>query len=401
MTGTTSVPSIQFLATGLSLPAVSDVLAGVQADMNAALGGNLNPALTTPQGQLASSLAAVVSNKNNEFARYINGIDPATSSGQMQDAIGRIYFMDRIPATSTSVAVLCTGLAGVVIGVGATIIDTVGNVYSCTGAGTIPSGGSITLNFDAVKTGPIILGAHSVAIYQSIIGWDSADNVAAGVAGSDVESRADFEYRRKQSVAINAAGTLPSIYAAAFAVDGVSDVYVLDNPLDSVVTVGTISMAKHSVYVAAVGGLDADIALAIWKKKSNGANWVGNTSVTVQDTSGYEPPYPSYSVQFQRPTAQPILFAVQIANSTTLPANIVQLVKDAIISAFNGGDGGSRARIGSSIYASRYYAPVASVAPMSIVSLLIGTSSPTLNSLTVDIGYAPTIDAANIAVTLV
>ena len=55
MSGTTSVPQPTFGATGFQAPAESDILAGVLADMSAALGGNLNTALSTPQGQLASS----------------------------------------------------------------------------------------------------------------------------------------------------------------------------------------------------------------------------------------------------------------------------------------------------------------------------------------------------------
>jgi hypothetical protein len=36
-----------------------------------------------------------------------------------------------------------------------------------------------------------------------------------------------------------------------------------------------------------------------------------------------------------------------------------------------------------------------------ILSLFIGTSTATLNALTLDIGYVPTVSAANISVTLV
>lgn len=404
MSGTTSVPQVQFTQTGLVLPAESDILTGVLSDMNAAFGGNLNPALSTPQGQLASSLAAIIGAKNDLFAKYVNAIDPATATGSMQDAIGRLYLMDRLPATSTTVQVLCSGLAGVVIPVGALVVDSASNQYACTLAGTIPSTGSITLTFAAVNTGPIICGIGAITtIYQSIAGWDSVTNSAAGVPGTVVESRADFEYRRQQSVALNAVGSLPSIYANVFAAAGVSDVYVAENTTASPVTKGSITMAPHSIYVAAVGGLAADIANAIWKKKSVGADYNGNTSVTVTDTSGYSIPYPTYTIKFQVPTPQPILFAVQLANLASLPANIVALAQAAIISAFAGGDGGPRARIGATIFASRFYAPVSAVAPgaVEILSLLIGTSTATLNSLTVDIGYVPTVTAANISVTLV
>lgn len=401
---TSSVPSIVFTPTGATFPDESAILAGVQADMNAAFGGNLNPGLSTPQGQLATSQTAIIGEKNNQFAYFLQQIDPATASGFMQDAIGRIYFLTRLPATSTVVQVLCTGLAGVAIPAGAQVIDLSGNRYACQGGGVIGSGGTVTLPFAAVNTGPVICPIGAITtVYQAIPGWDSVTNVAAGATGVNVETRADFEYRRKQSVAINAAGTLPSIYAAAFDVDGVIDAYVTENDTDNPITIGGVTLVKHSVYVAAAGGVPLDVATAIWKKKSAGANWNGNTSVTVTDTSLGITPAPTYTVLFETPATQDILFAVSIAASPSLPANISDLVKAAIINAFNGGDGGSRARIGGTIYAGRYYAPISAVqaGAIEILSVKIGTTTATLDSLTVNIDRLPVVSAANITVTLV
>ncbi|MES2348879.1 MAG: baseplate J/gp47 family protein, partial [Pseudomonadota bacterium] len=209
MAGVTSVPPIEFTPAGLVVPDESAILAGVQADMNAAFGGNLNPGLSTPQGQLASSEAAIIAAKNADFVTFVNQIDPATASGFMQDAIGRIYFLDRIPAASTTVDVVCSGKTGTVIPVGALAQDSTGNIYAATGTGTIPAGGSVTVPFAAVQTGPIDCPAGAITgIYQAIFGWDSASNVVDGVTGRDVESRADFEYRRKLSVAGNANGSV-------------------------------------------------------------------------------------------------------------------------------------------------------------------------------------------------
>ena len=57
---TTNVPAIQFTTAGIVVPEESAILTGVQEDINAAFGGNLNfTNLNTPQGQLASSWAAV------------------------------------------------------------------------------------------------------------------------------------------------------------------------------------------------------------------------------------------------------------------------------------------------------------------------------------------------------
>lgn len=398
----TNVPSVVFGATGVVLPAEADVLTGVQSDINQAFGGGVNPALNTPQGQLSQSLTAIIGDKNNQIAEVANQVNPDYADGRWQDEIGRIYFIDRNPAEATAINVTCVGLSGTVIPVGAKVSDANGNIYACTAAGTIPTGGSISLQFACAVYGPTAVPA-TVSIYQTVVGWDTA-TITGGTVGSNVESRADFEYRRRNSVALNGKGSLPSIYANVFAVSGVLDVYVAENTTNAPITVGSsnYSLAPHSIYVAAVGGTAANIAQAIWLKKDVGADYNGNTSVVVTDTSGYNIPYPTYTVKYQVPASLPILFAVQIANNSALPSNIVALVQNAIISAFSGGDGGPRARIGSTIFASRFYIPVAAIGMnVSILSILIGTSSATLASLTVGIDQSPTVTAANISVTLV
>lgn len=399
------MPKIQFTPAGLVIPAETDILAGVQADMNAAFGGGLNPGLETPQGQLASSQAAVIGDKNNEVALIVNQVDPQYSADRFQDAIGRIYFLTRKPATPTAVTATLNGLAGTVVPAGTLAQDTSGNTYALSGDATIGAGGVVDAEFQNIENGPIPCAAGTLTqVYQAIPGWDAITNAADGTMGSDVESRADFEYRRRNSVAINGKGTPQAIYAEVFALADVLDVYVKDNPTGSAVNTGSTNypIAAHSVYVAVVGGADADIASAIWRKKDLGCDTNGNTSATVVDPSGYSYPQPSYSIKFQRPASLAVKFAVRIVNDPSLPSNIVTLVKNAIIARFNGADGTTRERIGATILASRYYGAVVSVASnVSLLDVLIGTSSPTLTQINVGIDQRPTVSAADITVTLV
>lgn len=402
---TTSVPAVQFTQTGLVLPLESAILAGVQADINAAFGGGVNQSLATPQGQIASSTTAIIGEANGTFASFVNQVNPDFASGFMQDAIARIYFINRNPAIPTAVQCDCVGAVGTIIPLGAQAQDTSGNRYLSMAAGSIPITGAVSLPFSCTVSGPTSCPAGTLTqIYQSIPGWDTINNPGNGVPGALVESRADFAYRRQQSVALNGHGSLASIYAAVFSVANVIDVYAYENNTNAAILVGesNFSVAPHSLYVAAVGGASAAIAGAIWSKKDTGCDYNGNTSVVVTDTSGYSAPYPTYTVKYQIPSALPILFAVQITNNPSLPSNIVALVQAAIVSAFAGGDGGQRARVGATIFASRFYAPVSLISSsVSILSILLGTSTPTLNSVTAGIDQSPTVVAENISVTLV
>lgn len=418
MVDTTNVPPVVFTPTGLVLPTEAAILAGVNQDYNAAFGGNLNPQLSSPQGQLCSTTAAVIANANTTFATFVNQVDPDTATGFMQDAIGRIYFMERNPAVPTTVNVQCVGAFGTVIPLSALVQDTSGNIYTCTQAGSIPIGGTITLPFANVTAGPLPCPSNTVTIiYQGINGWESVNNSAPGTIGSNVESPAAFEYRREQSVGKNSQGSLPAAYAAAFGVADVLDVFVTQNNTGATIS-GAINgnpnstaypVAAHSIYVAVSGGAAQDIANALWKAVNVGAAYqtaaggAGATLVTetVTDDSGYAIPVPSYTVTFINPVATPIFFAVTLATSALLPADIVNLVQLAVIAQFTGqAQGSTRERIGSQVLASRYFAPVQALGnEVSILTITIGFNSGVGNaSLQMGIDQVPTIDASNINV---
>ncbi len=396
-----NVPSIVFTPNGLTLPTDAEILAGAQADMNAAFGGNLNPALETPQGQQATSLSAIIADKNSQIANVVNQMNPDIASGRFQDAIGRIYYLDRIPAAGTVVQIQCNGLSGTVIPVGAMVQDTSGNQYSATQSGTIGVSGNVTIPFTCTTFGPIPVPS-SVSIYKAISGWESA-SPGSGVEGNLVESRQAFEIRRRASVALNATGSVQAVRAAVLAVSGVVAAYAIDNTTGSPITVGGVTLPANTIYVAAVGGLASDIANAIWTKKSAGCSYyAGNTSVTVYDTAQGSQPYPSYNVTFEVPENVPILFAVQIKASSLLASNINTSIQNAIISAFSGNDGGPPAQIGSTLFASRFYAGVAATDPnCEVVSIQIGTSTANQNYLALNINQYPTISAQNITITQV
>ena len=67
-----------------------------------------------------------------------------------------------------------------------------------------------------------------------------------------------------------------------------------------------------------------------------------------------------------------MLFSNQIRTSTS---NALTLIQNAIVSAFAGADGGPRAKIGSTVFASRYYAGVIALGSWAqIVDIQLGVS---------------------------
>ncbi len=381
----TNVPLPTFGSTGFIIPDDETIFAGVTLDINAAFGGVLNPDKRTPQGQLATSISALVSNADQLFLKFTQQVDPAYSGGRMQDAIARINFLQRQGSKATVVSCVCLGQAPTTIPVGATAKATDNNIYTSLEAGTFDDSGTLTLSFACNTLGPVPCPANSLnQIFQSIPGWDSINNPSDGVVGTNTESDRAFEARRAASVAVNSVGQLNSILGAVLQVAGVLDALTTENVLGTTAVIGGVTLAAHSLFVCVVGGAVQDVANAIWSKKAPGCNYNGNTTVTVTDDNpAYSPPFPTYQVTFQIGISTRTLFAVNIANNPQVPADAATQIQNAIINAFNGTSGGQRQKIGQTILASKYYAAVTTLGSWAqILSLNVSNSNSALANFT-------------------
>jgi len=412
-----TVPQPTFGPNGLIVPEESDILTAVCNDLNTAFGGTLNldptdsATLATPQGQLASSMAAIIADKNNLLLQYISQVDPQYAQGRMQDAIGNIYGIQRVAATYTMIVCRCYGVIGTLIPDTAQIQDSYGNIYQTNVVQAIGGTGYSDINFYNIVAGAIpYSGGLPPVIYTPVSGWDSVDEPSGSniFLGLDAENQVEFEYRRQYSVSINSRGSGASIYSAVLGSGATltppnqpSDVLVLENTTNNTVARGGVSLKAHSIYVAVIGGDNNAIAQAIYDKISCGCDTNGSTSVTIYDQN-YEDPKPGQVINFQVATEVPIYFRVVIIGTPTTPSNIQTLVKNAIIGAFIGSDGGAPIHIGCTLYASRYYAPILAVAPgIAIGSIVLGTTDPpNRTSLSVNINRYPSVIADNINVVI-
>jgi len=113
-----------------------------------------------------------------------------------------------------------------------------------------------------------------------------------------------------------------------FAVDGVRRAIVLENDTDVTDANG---LPEHSVAPIVDGGTDADVALAIFRKKNPGCKLhAAGTSVTVNDV------YDKYitnarDITFSRPVYVDMTINVTIQNDGSLPGNADDLIVAAIL----------------------------------------------------------------------
>ena len=376
---------IEFTAQGPLAPDTDEVRAAVLAYWQEAFNNQLNPDMATPQGQLITSETAVIQDKNNQLLFLAQQFDPINAAGRFQDALAAIYFIERHPAMPTVVQCECMGLEGVVIpgadtsNEPAIVRDGNGNEFYCQRTTTIPKSGVATVPFAAKENGPLEVEANGVStIVTAINGWDTVINPKAGATGQDVENRRAFELRRQMSVAMNSRSMLESVYARVGAMSGVLSLLARQNRGDAPKTERGVSMGPHSVYIAVVGGADADIAKAIYDSVSAGCDYNGNTSYEVKDpvTGAVE------MVRFQRPSALRIKVNVRVKGNDRTPADIAEKIRANIMADFNGEEypnpdktthapASQKVSIGDDIFASRFYCPTISAGATDVLGITL------------------------------
>lgn len=416
---TTNVPIPSFSPTGLVTYDEQTILAGVQQDWVSAFainGKTLSTELTTPQGQLQQSQAYMVAAFQAQLAQLIANVDPMTSSGIYQDALGRIYFLKRQAATFATVAATVTGTVGATLPAGSQVKSSDGTIWASTAAAVYGAGGTASVTFQSLIAGSIpAAGVNDLRIYQQVPNWVAVSNSVPSVPGTNTENRVEFETRRAASVQIGGVGQPANVRAAIANVTGVTDLYVYNNGGDTAVNYGTTSypIPAHSIAIIVSGGANADIAAAINSKLDCGCGMSTSAglgtlvTVNVQDTVNYVAPYPTYPVRFVRPATTQVYMTVNVANMSTLPANYVLQVQQALAAAFANGftstDGTisiPRARIGGQIVASEYAAPILALGNITPVTIFVGTSpAPSSgNSYTSGIDQQPVCPQLNITV---
>ena len=306
-----------------------------------------------------------VSNTNDLF--LFNQMNPETADGVFQDALGALYGMKRIPAKSSVVNCECIGRPNAIIDETAVAQSINGDLFRCIQTGTIPASGKITLQFESVETGAIPCGANTVnKIFTVVDGWDSVNNPTAGTEGQDIESRADFEARRKKELARNATGSLSSVYSALYECKGVADVFVWENCTNSNVTYRGITLTPHSIYICINGGDvisgvtgSGSVAEAIYNSKSAGCDTTAQSGVSSTCTYTDSITRVTYTYNYFTPNIIPTF--IKIGTSAVVSDSAQNQIRDIIKNDWKGYSQEESITIGSPIYASRFYSDIMSL----------------------------------------
>lgn len=346
------IPSVQITEIGIVAPSRADITAGLWEIMRGAFGDDLNEDARTPQGQLVTSLTAVIDAQNSAMIALGNNFDARYAIGQFQEALGAVYFLKRKLAIQSVAMLSFIGTSGTVIPQGFIIDDVAGYEWSVVSASTVGAG---LVTATCTTPGPIQAAPNTIATFKVIVpGLDRVTNPNAAAAGSNEESRSNYETRRYESVAANSKNMNASVLGAVGNLDGVIDVFVADNPTDSTITVGSTSysMIRNSLLVSVVGGDNQELAQAILEKGGTGCAFVGNTAIVWTDTASTGVSKPVYTVNILRPAFVTVSLRLTVVDPSVISYASSQSAIAQIVSDFQSGN--YRARIGGVVVGANY-----------------------------------------------
>lgn len=206
---------------------------------------------------------------------------------------------------SASLAEVLAGLQAALAGSGQTISSD-GAQLRVTAAGSESFALQVSASLTITQLGTPALsesfenGPNSAAVGELtdivtlVPGWDTVNNLQVASLGRLLETDAELRQRYSSGVYQLGAGTLPAIQANLQSrILGVTSVKVFQNDSD---TTDGVGRPPHSIHVVAEGGLDSEIAAAIFQYKGAGIDTFGDVMIEVTDAEGT-----MHEIRFDRP----------------------------------------------------------------------------------------------------
>jgi uncharacterized phage protein gp47/JayE len=290
--------------TGWDSPSLEEVLETMRDDLRAAISPTLNVSETSLVGQLLGVFASQITQVWEAGQANYAARDPNQASGDSLANLTRLVGVERNGATA-SLALMTVTLAAGTYPAGSLVVHVLGdptarfyNELEITTAGATLT----NQRFLSEETGPIRANSGTLTVIADpVAGFSAPTNPLDAELGAVAESDSDLRARWREQLARRGSGTVDAIRADVLQI--ADFVRVVEN--DTSTTVDGIP--AHAFETLVLGGIDADIAEAIFATKPAGIQAYGSTVVTVTDAQGS-----GHAIGFTRPTDVDIYLDVTI-----------------------------------------------------------------------------------------
>lgn len=300
---------------------------------------NLDP--STPDGLKLAHDAEIFSALDETLQQAYNARDPNKARGIDLDMVCSLTGVRRQQGTSSTVTLTLRGVAGTLIRANSRVESaTTGSRWTIPQDITLDVNGAATTQAICTTLGPVEADPGTLTRIVDVIGgWQSATNASPATPGTSREDDSDLRIRRATTVGRPGNNQIDAMYGELYATAGVRRVRVYENDTDSASADPVDNphgLPAKSLAIVVDGGTDEDVARAVFVKKNPGPKLVQvGTPVAVTVTSEK---YPSNSklIRYSRPIYVDMVIAVTIKNDGTLPNNVADLIKEAVVEFGNG-----------------------------------------------------------------
>lgn len=360
--------------TGYHRTRLDEYLANLTSAFQGIYGTDVDVSSSSPDGQWLGVLAEAFADFDELLEAVYNG---RSAGGARGAALARLSLLNGVikkPASFATVPITLSGTPGTVVTDGALIAtdDTdPPDVFQVNGPLTIGGGGTVTgtARASVIGSAPRAASGHLTVIQTVISGWTAATNTADATIGSETETDPDLRIRRRASVALPSQGILDGTFAALDQLTGVQHVVVYENPESTPKALKGGTLIGHAIQVIIDGGDPADIANAIWLKKSVGVTQVGATSQDITDTQGQ-----TQTMRWDAPIGVPVY--VTITLSEAVGGATKTAIQDALVAW-----GTANSNIGQDVIWSQLFGPINQTPGLSVLALYLDrTPSPAVQT---------------------
>lgn len=307
--------------TGLHVPTYIDIRDKLIATFREIYGEDLYLGNDSQDYQMISSFASMLSDTNSLLQIVWNNHSPKTAVGTALSSLVKLNGIARKASSYSTCVLTLTGTAGTVI-TGGSVKDESGYIWSLPETVTL-TGATTEVTAECQTLGAVEATIGTInKINTPQAGWTAVTNTVAAVVGQPVEIDEELRGRQSISVAIPSQNMLESTVAAIKAIAEVKRSRVYDNDTNLTDANG---IPGHSIAAVVEGGLDADIAEAIYMRKGPGGGTYGSTTYNYTNSVGVTTP-----IQYSRPAYTNIDVSLEIKAGAGYTSDILDVLKTNI-----------------------------------------------------------------------
>jgi uncharacterized phage protein gp47/JayE len=279
--------------TGFEAETTDSLKTAIENDLKSSFGTSFNVRPTSVAGVLIGTLSKKLADLWAAGLSVYNAQYPETAFGASLSQLALLTGVQRLEATRSRVVCGVTGTPNTVIPEGSRIRDSDTGSFWRTKIGggdiVIPSVSSTTASVESEELGEVIGVAGTLDVIDTVIaGWNAVNNPLDATLGRLDETDAELRLRRAALLTQEGKGTVDSIRADVFALDGMREVTVFEN-VTLLPDGDGIPGKSFEVVLRQDGSIPANtIAQTIWDSKPAGISAYGSLTGKAVDVLAHD-----------------------------------------------------------------------------------------------------------------